>query len=112
MQHRFAWRSTVLASLALGMSSASAFAQTEHGDAEVRHVAVSYGDLDLNTAHGRARLALRLQHAAATACGRDDGARMGASDFDAQRCYDKAMDNARTALARARAQADRQLVAR
>lgn len=63
---------TLLASLTAGIAT---FALTPAAHAEIskpRSVVVSYGDLDLNTATGKARLDRRIAYAAGTVCGPAD----------------------------------------
>ncbi len=114
MQHRFAWRSAMLAGLALipalTLTATPALAHSSDSDVVVNSLAVHYHDLDLATAQGRARLEARLQSAAAMVCGNADGARPWRGDDPALTCYNDALAHARTALAAA--QQPREMVRR
>ena len=112
MQHAFAWRRAMLASLALVPAVALGVAPTRAADSGVdtRQMAVHYHDLDLATAKGRTHLEMRLQRAAAMVCGNPDGERPAFNDEAARTCYNSALAHAHTALATA--QARREVVTR
>ncbi|MFN3469348.1 MAG: UrcA family protein [Novosphingobium sp.] len=81
------------------IAAALALAASQPAFAETR--VVGYGDLDLSTSEGQARLDSRLRNAARDVCGfRALDIRSG--DFEAARqCYVKAMADARKAKSRA-----------
>ena len=66
---------------------------------ELQQMAVSYHDLDLATAKGRARLEKRLNRAAATVCGTDYTNRWTTDGAAARACASSALAHAHTALA-------------
>jgi len=103
MPYASAWRPAVLAGLALipalNLSAAPALAQNAAADSDKHTLAVGYGDLDLTTSKGRARLDERLRHAAARVCGQEDGVRPELHDEQALRCYEDALAGARGTLA-------------
>lgn len=104
MMHGPAWHPVMFAGLALipalTLSAAPALAQSADAEADVPRLTVGYGDLDLSTAKGRARLDLRLKRAAADVCGRNDSDRLQLSYEAAVRhCTDTALRQARTAMA-------------
>lgn len=81
------------------MAATPAMAQNVGADAEQHQSTVGYGDLDLTTPKGRARLDVRIQHAAAMVCGRDDDLRALGDQQAARQCYNAALTRARTQMA-------------
>jgi UrcA family protein len=114
MQHAFAWRTAVLAGLALipalTLTATPALAQSTNSDVVVTRLDVHYHDLDLATAKGRARLEARLRRASAQVCGLADGTGLWRGDDAGQDCYNRALAQAHTALAAA--QQPREVVTR
>lgn len=103
MMHRSAWHPVMLAGLALipalTLSAAPALAQSADEEADVPRLAVGYGDLDLSTAKGRARLDLRLKRAAADVCSRNDSDRLLLDHQAVRHCTETALSHARTVVA-------------
>ena len=97
MKHAFAWSSAVL--IAAGLCTAPAMAQAADDGAVKTSIAVTYHDLDLTTAKGRARLDMRIRHAAETVCGYNRDERPWRGDDAGTACYDKALRDAQTTLA-------------
>ena len=114
MPYASAWRPAMLASLALipalTLSTTPALAQAADSDVDLRKLAVVYGDLDLSTTNGQARLDERLRHAAARVCGQENGIRPQLHDEANLRCYEEALAGARNTMAHK--QQDHQLVRR
>lgn len=103
MQHAFAWRRAMFASLALvpALALTTAPARAADDDVDLRQIAIHYHDLDLTSAKGRAHLETRLHHAAATVCGYANGELPSINDEPARACYNNALAHAHTALAAA-----------
>ena len=97
MKHAFAWSSAML--IAAGLCTAPAMAQSADDGAVRTTIAVNYHDLDLTTPKGRARLDMRLRHAAERVCGYDRDERPWRGDEARTACYTKALRDARTTLA-------------
>jgi UrcA family protein len=96
MQNHRNWASLALVPVFV-LAAAPAFAETT--DPDVHHMAVRYDDLDLSTAKGRHLLDSRLRHSAAEVCGHEDGQQPRPEDMEGMHCYDKALTNARMAMA-------------
>ncbi|NVE95377.1 UrcA family protein [Altererythrobacter lutimaris] len=70
------------------------------GNADTQKMSVEYGDLDLSSPQGQARLNTRIDKAARKVCGMNEiqtGTRIRSDD--AQRCYDKAVNSATKSMA-------------
>jgi UrcA family protein len=69
-------RYALAALAALSLISTPAFSQALHADEDApRQMAVSYADVNLNTADGRAILVARIHRAAETVCGPEPDSR-------------------------------------
>jgi len=95
-----------IAMLGAVLVATPALAQTAQTHDDVPTLGVSYHDLDLTTAKGRARLDMRLERAAAMVCGNGDGMHPAISDRAAYDCYNAAMTKARIAAAAAQHQTE------
>lgn len=109
MHQHFARRSAVLISLALSIVAVPAMAQSKVDNDDVRHMPVTFGDLDLTSHRDAVRLERRLARAAAEVCGLNDTSH---PRVEAYRCYDRALADAHLALAQTKAQKDQRLVTR
>lgn len=89
------------AALALSTPFGTALAETPDPLLEQRTMTVHYGDLDLATASGQAKLETRLRRAAARVCATNEDMRPLVELQAARACYDAAMDHAHQTLASA-----------
>jgi len=101
MQHAFAWRRAMFASLALvpALALTTAPARAADSDIAVHKLEVHFSNADLSTEKGRARLEHRLQHAAEIVCSPSGENGFWRGDDQQLACYNQAMTQAHTALA-------------